>query len=163
MSAIERLKAVAGISIYNQLAPMFLRMAAVLHLDLCTINNLKTENNPVEGSKSMFKAWFAGKSAFPPTWDMLLEKLHACRMGELAKKIEHFFSRTSVTTPSPSLVSCVALHSRNKIMVLSKYLVTTLCDYPSCANSNNAYNIVLVKPFIVGGLEKFTQVSATTA
>ena len=109
MSAIERLKAVAGISIYNQLAPMFLRMAAALHLDPSTITDLKAENNPVEGSKAMCKAWLAGKSALSPTWKMLLEKLHDIQMGELAKKIGDFFNKASVTTLSPSLVSCVPL------------------------------------------------------
>ena len=111
MSAIERLKAVAGISIYNQLAPKFLRMAAALHLDPSTVTDLRAENNPIERPKAMFKAWLAGMSALPPTWKMLLEKLCAIQMGELAKKIEHFFNKASVTTPSPSLVSCVALHA----------------------------------------------------
>jgi len=109
MSAIERLKAVAGISIYNQLAPKFLRMAVALHLDPSTIIDLRAENNPVEGSKTMFEAWLTGRSTLPPTWKILLEKLHAIQMEELAEKIEHFFKKPPLTTPSYSLVSCVPL------------------------------------------------------
>ena len=105
VSALERLNTLAGISLWNQLGSSFLRMAAALHLDPCTINDLKTENNPVERSKAMFKAWLAGKSALPPTWNMLLEKLHVIQMGELAKKIEHFFSMTHLALPLASLVS----------------------------------------------------------
>ena len=109
MSAIERLKAVAGISIYNQLAPKFLRMAVALHLDPSTIIDLRAENNPVEGSKTMFEAWLTGRSSLPPTWKILLEKLHVIQMEELAEQIEHFFKKPPLTMPSYSLVSCVPL------------------------------------------------------
>ena len=52
MSAVERLKAVAGLSIYNQLAPMFLRIAAVLHLDPIYIQDLKNIKN-VKGCRDV--------------------------------------------------------------------------------------------------------------
>lgn len=113
MSALERLEEIAGISISKQLAPKLLRMAEALDLDFPTVSELKTENNPIEGSKAMFEAWLAGKSASLPTWKMLLEKLRTIQMKELAQKIEDFFSRTPINSPSASLVSCVALVSCN--------------------------------------------------
>jgi len=113
MSALERLKEIAGISICKQLAPKLLRMAEALHLDFSTVSELKTENNPIEGSKAMFEAWLAGKGASLPTWKTLLEKLRTIQMEELAQKIEDFFSRTPINSPSASLVSCVALVSCN--------------------------------------------------
>ena len=107
MSALDCLEAVAGISIYNQLAPKYLTMAATLHLDHSTLNNLRAENNPVEGTKTMFEAWLSGESSVPPTWKMLLEKLDNIQMGELAQEITSFFDKTLVTSPSASLVGTV--------------------------------------------------------
>ena len=95
----------ADISIYNQLAPRYLTMAVVLHLDQSTLKSLRLENNPVERSKVVFEAWLSGESSVAPTWKMLLEKLHTIRMGELALEIEHFFKKTPVTSPFTSLVS----------------------------------------------------------
>ena len=102
MSALDRLEAVAGISIYNQLAPKYLTMAAALHLDHSTLNNLRAEKNP---AKTMFKAWLSGKCSMPPTWKMLLKKLDNIQMGELGQEITSFFDKTLVTSPSASLVS----------------------------------------------------------
>ena len=113
MSALERLKEVAGISISKLLAPKFLRMAEALNLDFSTVSELRKENNPIDGSKAMFEAWLAGKGASLPTWKMLLEKLHTIQMGELAQKIEDFFSKPPIASPSASLVSCAALQSCN--------------------------------------------------
>ena len=110
MSALDRLEAMAGISIYTQLAPIYLTMAAALHLNRSTLTSLGAENNPVEGSKAMFKAWLSGKSSMPPTWKMLLEKLDNIQMGELAQEIIQFFNKTSVTTPSASQVTSVPMH-----------------------------------------------------
>ena len=108
MSAIDRLEAMAGISVYTQLAPKYLTMATTLHLNHSTFNYLKSENNPVERSKSLFKAWLSGKSSVAPTWKRLLEKLDNIQMGELAQEITHYFNKTLVTSPSASLVSnCV--------------------------------------------------------
>lgn len=105
-SALDCLEAMAGISICDQLAPLFCTMAAALHLDHSTLNHLRTENNPVEGSKAMFEAWISGKSSLPPTWKMLLEKLHTIHLGELAQRVEHFFNITPLTSPLTSLVGC---------------------------------------------------------
>lgn len=105
MSALDRLEAMAGISVYTQLAPKYLTMAATLHLNHSTFNYLKSENNPVERSKSLFKAWLSGKSSVAPTWKRLLEKLDNIQMGELAQEITHYFNKTLVTSPSASLVS----------------------------------------------------------
>ena len=107
--ATERLNAIAGISIWNNLASSFLRLATALQLDPCTISDLKTENNPIEGSRATFIAWCAGKSTLPPTWKMLLEKLFAIQMGELVQEIEHFFNQTHDALPSASLVSSYPL------------------------------------------------------
>ena len=102
MSALDCLEVVAGISIYNQLAPKYLTMAATLHLDHSTLNNLRAENNP---AKTMFEAWLSGECSVAPTWKMLLEKLDNIQMGELAQEIMQFFNRTSVATPSASQVT----------------------------------------------------------
>lgn len=130
MSAFDRFETIAGISIYNQLAPKYLTMATALKFDCSTFNNLITENNPVEGSKVVFKAWLSGKSALPPTWKMLLKKLHAIQMAGLAQEIEHFFNTTPVTslvdrTPvniqSASLVSCVSVCTSKSADLLIKF------------------------------------------
>ena len=88
MSALDRLEKVAGISIFNKLAPSFLELALALDFDESTVDSLRQEKNPVEGSKAMFKAWFSGKSSLPPTWKVLLEKLQATHMEELAQEID---------------------------------------------------------------------------
>ena len=99
MSALDRLE-VAGISIFNTLAPKFLSMALGLHFPVSIFDNLRKENNPVEGSRAMMKAWLFGKSPLPPTWQVLLEKLQLIDMGELVQEMEHFFNRK----PAASLV-----------------------------------------------------------
>ena len=104
MSALDRLEKVAGISIFNKLAPSFLELASALDFNESTVGSLRQENNPVEGSKAMFKAWFSGKSSLPPTWKVLLEKLQATHMEELAQEIDRVFCDVSVTS-SLSLVS----------------------------------------------------------
>ena len=104
MSALDRLEKVASISIFNKLAPSFLELASALDFDESTVDSLRQENNPVEGSKAMFKAWFSGKSSLPPTWKVLLEKLQATHMEELAQEIDRVFCDVSVTS-SLSLVS----------------------------------------------------------
>ena len=103
MSALNRLERAAGIHIFNKLAPNFLNIASVLHFDEPTLDSLRIENNPVEGSKSMLKAWVLGKSSLPSTWQVLLEKLKSINMGELVQEIEQFFSTTPVMSPSVPL------------------------------------------------------------
>ena len=104
MSALDRLEKVAGISIFNKLAPKFLEMASTLDIDEHTLGNLKIENNPVERSKGMMKAWLSGKSSLPSTWQVLLEKLQAVDR-ELTQEIKHFLKGTPVTSLSLPLVS----------------------------------------------------------
>ena len=79
VSALDRLEAMACISIYTQLAPKYLALASTLHLNRSTLTSLRAENNPVEGSKAMFKAWLS--------------------------EITSFFDKTLVTSPSAFLVS----------------------------------------------------------
>ena len=107
MSALDYLKKVTGITIFNKLAPKLLEMASVLDFDEPTLDGLRKENNPVEGVKFMFKAWLSGEISRPPTWRVLVETLQAIDMKEVSQEIEHFFNRTSVTSPSASLVSHV--------------------------------------------------------
>ena len=101
---------VADISIFNKLVPKFLEMASALHLDESTLDSLKRENNRVEASKAMLKAWLSGRSSLPSTWQMLLKIFDAIDMRELVQEIEHFFNRASVTSPSLSLVSYVPVY-----------------------------------------------------
>lgn len=112
MSTLDRLEKTASISIFKKLVPKFLSMASALCFDEPTLDGLRVENNPVEGVKEMMKAWLLGENFQPPmsTWQVLLEKLQAIDMGELAQEIEHFFNTTPVTSPSTSLVSraCVS-------------------------------------------------------
>ena len=98
MSALGRLE-VAGIPIFNRLAPNVLSMALGLDFPLSIFDNLGKENNPVEGSRAMMKAWVSGKSSLPPTWQVLLEKLQFIDMRELAQEIEHFFNRKPPASP----------------------------------------------------------------
>ena len=88
MSALDRLEKVAGIPVFNKLAPKFLKMASALHFHELCLDSLRTENNPVEGSKMMVKAWLSGESYLPPTWRKLLEMFHSIEIGEIAQKIE---------------------------------------------------------------------------
>ena len=104
MSALDRLEKVAGISIFNKLAPKFLEMASTLDFNESALNSFRQENNPVEGSKDMMKAWLSGKSSLPSTWQVLLEKLQAVER-ELTQEIKHFLKVTPVTSLSLSLVS----------------------------------------------------------
>ena len=80
-------------------------------MDHSTLNYLRTENNPVEGSKAMFEAWISGKSSLLPTWKMLLEKLHTIGLGELAQRVEHFFNITPVASTLTSSVgyTCIVI------------------------------------------------------
>ena len=130
MSVFDRLEAIAGIFIYNQLAPEHLTMAEALKFDHSTFNKLKMENNPGEGSKVVLKAWLSGKSALSPTWKVLLENLRTIQMGGLAQEIECFFNTTPVTSlvdrtpvniPSAPLVSCVSVYTSESINVLIKF------------------------------------------
>ena len=105
MSALDRLEKGASISIFNKLVSKLLEMATALHFDESILDTLSQENNPVERTKDVMKAWLSGESSLPSTWQVLLEILQAIDMKELAQEIEHFFNRTSVTSPSASLVS----------------------------------------------------------
>ena len=131
ISALDCLEAMAGISIYNQLAPVFCTMAAALHLDHSTLNHLRTENNPAEGCKAMFEAWISGKSFLPPTWKMLLEKLYTIHLGELAQRVEHLLNITPLTSPLTSLVGCTCtriLYSWNAFMCMHSLGFSFLLD-----------------------------------
>ena len=110
MSSLDRLEKGAGITIFNKLAPKFLEMALALEFDETTLDSLKIENNPVEGTKDTMEAWLSGESFLPPTWQVLLEKLQVIEMGEVAQEIEHFFNRISITSPSLFLVSHVLVY-----------------------------------------------------
>ena len=105
ISALDRLEAMTGISIYNQLAPRYFTMVVkLLHLDHSIHNKLKRKNNPLDGSKAIFKAWFSGESTLPPTWKILLQILQALQMRELAQKIQYFFDRTLDSSSSAAQV-----------------------------------------------------------
>ena len=104
MSALDRLEEVAGIPIFNKLAPKFPIMVLVLDFHESLSDSLRMENNPVEGLKAMFKAWLLEKSSLPPTWQVLLTIFRNIQMGDLAEEIWHFFKRTPAILPSPSVV-----------------------------------------------------------
>ena len=109
MSALDYLEKVALIPIFNQLA-QHLEMTSELHFDESTLDIITRENNPVEGSKFMMKAWRSNRSSPRPTWQVLLEKLRKFGMEELAQEIEHFFNRMSATSLSASLVSFMVMY-----------------------------------------------------
>lgn len=109
MSALDRLEKVANIPIFNKLAPKFLKMASGLHFHESCLDSLRTENNPVEGSKMMMKAWLSGESSLPPTWQKLLEMFQSIGIGEIAQKIEEFFNIPPAISQSASLV-CLHVH-----------------------------------------------------
>ena len=107
MSALDRLEKVAEISIFEKLAPNCIPMASALDFHESFVEQLRNENNPVEGSKLMLEAWISGASFLLTTWQLLLEKIEACEMGALAQEINHYFSNTSA-----SLVSCIFIYIR---------------------------------------------------
>jgi len=108
MSALDRLEKVAGIIIFNKLAPKFLEIASALHFHESTVDSLTVESNPAEGLKAMFEAWLSGYSPLPPTWQSLMEIFHTVQMEQLAQNIQHFFNRTVVPS-SASLVGHVCV------------------------------------------------------
>ena len=115
MSALDRLEKVADIPIFNKLAVKFLDMATALHFHESVLDDLRKENNSVEGSKAMFKAWLSGdKSLQPPTWQVLLKVLETIEMAELAKEIQQFFNRRAVVSPSQSMVCHVPMSTSCK-------------------------------------------------
>ena len=105
ISALDRLEKEASIPIFNKLVSKSLEMATALNFDESIFDTLRRENNPVERTKDMIKAWVSGESYLPSTWQVLLETLQAIDMNEEAQEIEHFFNRTTATLPSASLVS----------------------------------------------------------
>ena len=111
MSALDRLEKVAGIIIFNKLAPKFLEIGSALHFHESTVDSLTVESNPAEGLKAMFEAWLSGYSPLPPTWLSLMEIFHTVQMEQLAQNIQHFFNRSVVPSSSASFVgqACVCL------------------------------------------------------
>ena len=67
MSALDRLEKVAGITIFERLAPNFIAMTSKLDFPEPTVESLRKENNTVEGSKGMMEAWLSGASFLPTT------------------------------------------------------------------------------------------------
>lgn len=116
MSALDRLEKVAGISIFNKLAPSFLELASALDFNESTVGSLRQENNPVEGSKAMMEAWLSGASSLPTTWQVLLERFQAVEMRPLVDEINQFFSKSSA-----SLVSIFMYTSRCYKLQLHRY------------------------------------------
>ena len=121
MTAFNRLEVAAGISIFDQLAPKFIAMAAFLCLDASTmVTHSETTNNPHEGLSDVLTKWFAGKSPLPTTLQVLLEILRDIKLGELAQEIEDFFNinRTPTTPPSLYLVCYFIVFSTTLIYSL---------------------------------------------
>ena len=101
LNDLDRLEAVSGISVYEQLAPELLpKMASTLHLDAPTLNN----------PKQLFEEWISGKSALPPTWPILVGVLLGVR-PPLGSEIENFFNTQTPTTQAVSLVRSVIVYT----------------------------------------------------
>ena len=116
MSALDRLEKVAGITIFEKLAPNFITMTSKLDFPEHTVESLGKENNPVEGSKAMMEAWLSGASSLPTTWQVLLERFQAVEMRPLVDEIDQFFSKSSA-----SLVSIFMYTSRCYKLQLHRY------------------------------------------
>ena len=94
LNDLDRLEAVSGISVYDQLPPEILpQMASTLQLDA------PTPDNP----KRLFEEWVLGKSALPPTWLTLVGVLLGVR-HPLGSEIENFFNTQTPMTRAVSLV-----------------------------------------------------------
>lgn len=97
ISALDRLEAVGGFSLFNQLTPSSLAdMASILHLDKCNWVN----------PRFMFEEWLSSyKSSHPPTWDSLLEVLPR----PLAREVNNFLTKM---TPGriPSLTASLVCY-----------------------------------------------------
>ena len=111
MSALDCLEKVAGISIINKLAKMFLdnKLTSELPFNEQIFGLFK--NNPVEGSKIMLNRWVSTNGHPPPTWQELLNLFRDNQMGEVAQEIEDYFNKVSATSPSVSLVSSVHVYT----------------------------------------------------
>ena len=70
MGALDRLEKVAGIPIFEMLAPKLLEMASTLDFHDSIVGNIRNENSPVDGTKAMFKAWLSDESSLPPSWQV---------------------------------------------------------------------------------------------
>ena len=102
MSALDRLEKVAGITIFEKLALNFITMTSELDFPEPTVESLRKENNPGEGSKAMMEAWLSGASFLPTTWQVLLERFQAVEMRPLVDEINQFFSKSSASLVSYS-------------------------------------------------------------
>ena len=126
MSALDCLEKVAGISIINKLAKMFLDNKLTSKLPFIEQIFRMLRNNPVEGSKIMLKTWISTKGHPPPTWQELLNLFRDNQMGEVAQEIEDYFNKVSATSSSVSLVSSVHVYTSSWYSDLSLMLRTEL-------------------------------------
>ena len=117
LNDLDRLEAVSGISVYDQLPPEILpEMASTLQLDA------PTPDNP----KHLFEEWVLGKSALPPTWATLVGVLLGVR-HPLGSEIENFFNTQTPMTRAVSLV--------RMLIVISVILVSSLHSFYSIHSS----------------------------
>ena len=91
MSALERLEAVSGISVYKQLASKLPTMVSTLYTD----------------TRDMFQEWIS--DVRPPTWQTLLVKLLGID-DLLAKAIEDFLHpKTQTASQVPNYCCCLPI------------------------------------------------------
>ena len=109
LNDLDRLEAVSGISVYDQLPPEILpQMASTLQLDA------PTPDNP----KRLFEEWVLGKSALPPTWLTLVGVLLGVHRP-LGSEIENFFNiQTPMTQAVPLVRMCNCYLYYNNLSLL---------------------------------------------
>ena len=106
MSALERLEAVSGISVYKKLASKLPSMVSTLYTD----------------TRDMFQEWISGVR--PPTWQTLLVNLLGID-DLLAKAIEDFLHpKTQMASQVPNYCCCLPIAMVQLLLFTNSYGTT---------------------------------------
>ena len=92
ISAIARMKVMAGIDICHELAPKHREMIKQLSLP----QSISYNQSPINTIMVVFNEWLAGKTALPPTWKEMMALLREIRMNHLSVRIVRYFGKSPV-------------------------------------------------------------------
>ena len=94
MRALIYLEKAIPVSIFNSLAPKYLRLAEILQFSNHIYNALKEQHmTPDKGCQDVFEEWTGCGCLLSPTWSNLLDVLRKLEMGEIGDCIAKFFSK----------------------------------------------------------------------
>ena len=92
MSAIARMKVMAGIDICYELAPKHRKMIKRLSLPQSPSYN----RSAMDTISFVFEEWLAGMISIPPTWKKMIAVLKGTGMNRLAECIKNYFRRSPI-------------------------------------------------------------------